>query len=191
MIDTEDRAAVDQVAYWAGKRVLRGIRLVLQTLETNPEIWEKAAQSGLNILVFEQPAIAPRADSLAAFARGHPDTRLVLSHLGMPDCGKAPDFRADERILALADNGNMFVQISGMHMFGRAPYAGLVPLITRLVECFGPERLLYGSNYPVMETEAVYGEELSLLRAGRLGVPREAANQVSAGTAKSLWFDRP
>lgn len=40
-----------------------------------------------------------------------------------------------------------------------------------------------------MKADVVYGEELDLLRAGKLGIPHEATDQVLTKTAKSLWFN--
>ena len=188
MIDVEDPAASDQLDQWTRRNVFRGARFVAGTLATHPDLWNQAAALGLNLVVFDQPTLAPHVDRLTRFAGEHPDTSLVLSHLGIPDCDEAPHFRSQERILSLARHANVFVQISGMHMFGDPPYTPLVPLIEQLVEAFGANRLLYGSNYPVMKDETVYGQELELLRTGRLGVPVAYVEDVLANTARHLWF---
>jgi L-fuconolactonase len=135
--------------------------------------------------------MAPYTNLLASFAAENPRTRLVLSHFGMPDPRQALDDRSYQGILALAEWKNVFVQISGMHMFAAPPYRELIPLGERLVETFGVRRLVYGTNYPVMKEEAVYGDELHLVRTGGLGIPEAAACDVLGKTAMELWFDKP
>jgi L-fuconolactonase len=62
------------------------------------------------------------------------------------------------------------------------PYAG------RLIEAFGPDRLMFGSDWPVCTLAATYGEVLDLavaLLAGRLG-PAEL-DAVLAGNAVRIY----
>jgi len=186
MVDTDKPGAEDALAGWVGGGAFRGVRLFARTLETSPGVWTRAAELGLNIVVFDDPTFSPYVESLAGFAKRFGETRLILSHLGMPR--DAADFPSHQRILSLAEQPNVYVQISGMHMFSRSPYAELVPLVERLRQAFGAERLFYGSNFPVMGDERVYGQELELLRAGKLGIPPDEVEHVLGGTAMGLWF---
>ena len=186
MVDTNQPGAKDTLAEEASRGAFRGVRLFAHTLETAPGVWKRAAELELNIVVFEEPTFSPYTHSLANFARRFPETPLILSHLGMP--GDAPDFPGHQHVLSLARWPNVYVQISGMHMFSRSPYTDLVPLVEQLRGAFGPERLFYGSNFPVMGEETVYGKELELLRTGELGIPPEEVERVLGGTAMGLWF---
>lgn len=190
VIDTDAPAACGTLAREADKDVFRGIRLLAHTLGTRADLWEAAAQRGLNIIAYDEPTLAPHADLLAEFLHRHRETRMVLSHLGVLDRSIAPRFPDYDRILSLAEHPNAFLQISGMHMFAEYPYVELVPLIERALEAFGPQRLLYGSNYPLIEEDALVGRELALLLEGRMGVPLDAVEQVVRLTAHDLWFDR-
>lgn len=188
LVDTDDPAADRVLTTWAEKGTFRGLRILAHTITSCPKVWESAAELGLNIVVFDTPTLAPYADLLADFASDHPMTRLVISHLGMPDIAEAPQFGSAERILSLADHPNIYLQLSGMHMFTASPYSDLVPLIGRLAAAFGPERLFYGSNFPVMGEEAVYVSEIDQLRTGKLGVHQAVVDQVLGTTALELWF---
>ena len=189
LVDTADQDAAGHIQQWVERYRFRGIRLLAHTLATHRHIWEAAVRHGLNIVVYEETGITPYADELARFAEAHAEARLVISHLGVLRGVNADDLPAHDPIGALAHRPNVYVQVSGMHAFADPPYHCLVPLIERLVDSIGPARLLYGSNFPAMPDESVYGLELDLLRAGRLGVPAEALEQVTCQTAKGLWFD--
>jgi L-fuconolactonase len=190
LIDLQNEAVAEHLNYWTNRGVFRGIRLIARTLATHPTVWQRAAALGLNIIVYDEPTIAPYANLLASFAAENPETRLVLSHFGMPDLREAPYYRSYRPILSLGEWKNVFVQISGMHMFANPPYREFVPLGEQLVETFGVRRLVYGSNYPVMREEALYGDELNLVLMGRLGIPENATCDVLGKTAIELWFDR-
>ena len=62
-------------------------------------------------------------------------------------------------------------------------------LVRRALSSFGPGRLLYGSNYPVVGEDSVYGQELDLLLEGQFGIPSDTAEDVVGRTARKLWFD--
>ena len=190
VIDTEAGDAPEALARWAGNGVFRGIRLLANTLDTHGDLWEKAVGYGLNVIAYDQPTLGPHVDALARFFVAHPEARLILSHFGVLDRAESPAFPTFDCTLALAALPNAYMQISGMHMFGEYPYGELVPLVQRALDAFGAQRLLYGSNYPLMRDDSGHGRELALLLAGEFGVPNEAVDQVAYGTARALWFHR-
>ena len=190
VIDTEAEDASEELARWAERKVFRGIRMLAHTLETHGELWEEAVGYGLNVIAYEQPTLGAHVEGLSRFFGEHPEGRLIVSHLGVLDRGESPAFPTFDRTLALAELPNAYMQVSGMHMFGEHPYREQAVLVRRALEAFGAERLLYGSNYPLMGDDAGHQRELGLLLAGELGVPNEAIEQVVYGTARELWFDR-
>lgn len=189
-LDVETPNVLQQLDELGQRGHFRGIRLLAPTLETHLEIWQRAAQLNLHIVIYDEPTLAHRAQQLAQFANEHPHTQLILSHLGMLDLAETPGYSNHKEICDLGNLSNVLVQLSGFHMFAKPPYEQLVPVVKSLVEAFGPQRLYYGSNYPVMKDEVVYGQEIALLQTGRLGVPIDDIEWVMAKTADQLWFDR-
>jgi len=189
LIDTDAPDARQTLSRWTEKNVFQGIRLLARTLATRADIWDRASQAGLNIVVYEEPTVAGHVDQLARFLEAHAQTRVVLAHFGRLDPDEGPAFPSFDRVLTLAAFANAFLQISGMDAFARYPYKELVPVVERGLEAFGPQRVLYGTNYPACRSEAAYGADLALVLAGRLGVPADCLDQVVCGTAMELWFD--
>ena len=190
LVDAEDPEAERQLQSWHEGGTFRGIRLVADTLQTRPSLWQRAAELGLNLVVFADPTIAVHSDHLGRFAVEHPKTSMIISHLGMLLSGEAPHYRSQSKILELAEHPNIYVQLSGFHMFERSPYERLLRAIEQLFAAFGARRLFYGSNFPVMGQDSLYGEEIELLLHGRLGVPSTAVPQILSDTARALWFGR-
>ena len=72
-------------------------------------------------------------------------------------------------ILASSAIPNIHVKLSGFHYVSRIaweyPYADCAPIVRALYEHFGPERLHWGSDYPVLRRAATYGQTLEAVRA--------------------------
>jgi len=174
LVDVDSPKAADDISGWTKTGMFRGIRFASATVLTHRRLWDWAAQLGLNVVAsapFQPEVVA----GINAFASDHPKTMMQLTHLG------APGFEA---------RPNVHVQISGMHSAGKPPYADQVGQIRRLYDTLGPSRLLYGSNFPVMQEEAVYAAEIDLLRSGKLGIPARDMDAVMNGNAVRLWFEK-
>jgi len=174
LVDLANPKAADEVRRWKETGALRGIRFPSESLLTHGPLWQWAAQLGLHLVV-SAPFPKSVADALSTFASHNPRTEIQLTHLGTP---------------ALAERRNVHVQISGMHKLGKPPYTELVPRIQELYRRYGAERLLYSSNFPVMETEEIYSAEIELLRSGRLGIPEKDMALVMNANGERLWFTR-
>ena len=66
----------------------------------------------------------------------------------------------------------------------------LYPLIADSFTHFGPKRMLWGSNYPVVGTKDDYEADLHLLLDGKLPIPPDAIPKIAGENAQRLWFNR-
>jgi L-fuconolactonase len=155
-----------------GGRFLKGIRHQVQG-EPDPEWLLRAdvrrgltavAEAGLVydllVLPYQLPASVKAAASL-------PQLTVVLDHLGKPPIasGAMEPWAADIR--ALAAHPNTVCKLSGM--VTEADPAGwtvddLRPYADVVVEAFGPDRLMFGSDWPVCGLAATYGQVLDTAR---------------------------
>ena len=108
---------------------------------------------------------------IEVIARRVPKLRIILDHFGnirlsdkAPDAGWAEDFRA------VSKHPNVYCKVSAL--YGRvekqpAP-KDLVfyrPILDLAFDCFGEDRLIYGSDWPVSEATGNYASVLALTRA--------------------------
>jgi L-fuconolactonase len=114
---------------------------------------------------------------------------LILAHLGFPNPREDPQLAAHSRIFELAEYPGVYFQVSGMHMFCEYPYNAVWPAIERALETFGPDRMIWGSNYPVLGQDDAYLAEVTRMQ-DTLGGPigRADLEAITAGTALKLWF---
>jgi len=177
----------DALARLAGAG-FKGLRLTADTLTGAPGVWRAAADAGLILVVYAPQGVAGALGPMREFLEDRPHCSLVLTHLGNPAIGAAPEFTNDKQVMALARYPGVRYQISGMAMFCPYPHAELHPLVRAAFDRFGAARLLWGSNYPVVGGEPDYRRDLGLVLDGKLPVPADVIPAVAGGNALKLWF---
>jgi L-fuconolactonase len=120
---------------------------------------EGVREVGRRGLAFDLCATHDQLSELVQLVRQCPDTRFVLDHCGKPAIrdGKAERWRRD--IAALAAHDHVSCKLSGL--LTEADPEGwtdedLVPYADWVTRCFGPERLMYGSDWPVLTLAGSY-----------------------------------
>ncbi len=122
----------------------------------------------------------------AELAAACPDVTFILQHAGMLEDLAAEGvaaWRAGMRLLAA--HGNVVSKLSGLGTFLRANEGEHIGFVVReTLELFGPERCLFGSNFPIEKLWTSYGE---LIHAHRAAVPETARRAVFGETARRVY----
>jgi L-fuconolactonase len=112
--------------------------------------------------------VTPRELAAAGrVAAAHPDLRFVLDHLGKPPVAAGGSALWRRGFAALAALGNVWCKLSGLVTeadWARWTDADLAPYWAEAVARFGPDRLLFGSDWPVCTLAARYGQVLAAVR---------------------------
>jgi L-fuconolactonase len=166
---------------------LVGLRPMLQDLPDPDWILQErlapaleAVQAvGLTFDALIKPVHVPRIIALAA---RHPALRIVVDHGAKPAiaAGQWDDWAAAMR--DLSGLPQVFCKLSGLWTEAAtgAPAAVVQPYMRHLLDCFGPQRLLWGSDWPVLE---LAGDYPSWHAAARSVVPPAERAQVFGATA--------
>lgn len=128
-------------------------------------------------LSFDAWLYHPQIGELTDLARAFPETKIILDHYGGPlgigpYAGRRDEVFSEwqEAIALLADCDNVFAKLGGLHMpingFGwhkqtvpptsEEIAAATSPYVLHTIECFGPERCLFESNFPVDRASCSY-----------------------------------
>ena len=110
-------------------------------------------------LPFDLCATHDQLGDVAELVRQCPGTRFVLDHCGKPAIrtGRLDPWRGD--VARLASHDNVWCKLSGLLTEAdpeRRSDDALLPYATCVVECFGRERVMYGSDWPVLTVAASY-----------------------------------
>ncbi|MEX0744396.1 MAG: amidohydrolase family protein [Phycisphaeraceae bacterium] len=186
LVDHQAPDAAGTLAVLAGSGRFRGVRLTTQVLDEAPALFELAADLGLVIVLYAPKGMAGAVEPLERFLDRRPAARIVITHLGNP-AGIGGD--KHRGLFRLAAHGGTFLQISGMGMFCPYPHEPLYELVAEAFDHFGPNRLCWGSNYPVVGGQNEYRSDLDLLLSGRLPLPAAAIPAIAGANARQLWFE--
>lgn len=114
----------------------------------------------------------------AELASRHPELTVVVNHLGNPGNLRTDDLTGWERELRLAARQpGVMLKISGLltQQHG-VPDQQVVDLVERVVDVFGPQRCVVGSDWPICLPRGTRADSLSLAERGlgRLSEPERA-----------------
>jgi len=122
--------------------------------------------------------------------RRFPELRFVLDHIAKPSIAAGRDDPWMLGMPALAAEPNVSVKLSGM--VTEANWASwtpddLRPFVGRVVDWFTPQRLLFGSDWPVCLLAGSYQSVLTGLTAALPAMSPSELEQVFGGNAKRTY----
>src|SRR5690606_30458783 len=118
-------------------------------------------------LVFDALVLPRHLPRLATLRDRHPDLRIVVDHAAKPRIGDGAFDGWAAGIATIAADGRSCCKLSGL-LTEAAPGAGaaeLRPYVDHLLACFGPGRLFFGSDWPVLTLAASYGDWMAVVDA--------------------------
>lgn len=194
-VPLDDRAAAfAALDALAGETALRGIRHLVHGdprddfLEL-PEVRASLAELARRGLVFDVPDAWPRhLGATRRLARDLPELTVVIDHLGKPPVGR-DDFAAWRREFeAVAALPNTVAKFSGLHLPGVAFGAETVqPLCEIALEAFGPNRVMYGGDWPMSVPHGGYQPTWAVMRGCLDALASDERDAVLGGTAERVY----
>lgn len=155
----------------AGGGKLKGFRAMIQDIADAEWVTRPAVEAAFEALaardlVFDALVRPRHLRPLRERLLRHPKLRAVLDHAGKPDIAHAkldPWARDLER---LARDTSVYCKLSGLltEAGARRGTDEIAPYVAHIFSCFGPERILWGSDWPVLTSAASYADWLGLAR---------------------------
>jgi len=166
-VDPLDPAAPDQLSRLTTQG-FRGVRLSPAGNATGdwfrgplmPPLWKRCQELKVPMTVL---APITRMPEVAALLEKLPDLTVVIDH--MADC--PIDQPAElEKLIALQRYPKVFVKISHTWSISKQPYPWLdaQEYVKRLHAAFGPERLMWATDWPIVENVSTYERALRVVR---------------------------
>ncbi len=152
------------------------------------EMWKTGAKTGQAMCLLINPSDLPATDAMCA---KHAETPVVIDHFAR--IGADGEIReADVKALCkLARHKLAHVKISAYYALGKKkpPHDELVPMIRRLLESFGPKRLMWASDSPYqIQGVNTYKDSISLVRDRMDFLTKQDREWLLAKTAESVYF---
>jgi len=167
--------------------LLRGFRHQVQD-EHDPAAWlqQSRVANGISQLqqrdyVWEMLVTWRHLSDATRFAGQHDRHWLVLDHLGKPNIARGAETWG-EQVAALAAMPHVVCKLSGLVTevaHGQWHSAQLRPFIDEALARFGPQRLMFGSDWPVCLLSAEYHAVMQLIE--------DAIAELSADEQAAIW----
>ncbi|HEY1518886.1 MAG TPA: amidohydrolase family protein [Solirubrobacteraceae bacterium] len=141
-------------------------------------------------LVFEIPAVFPRhLVHVPRLAEEHPGLKIVIDHLGKPPIASGALEPWWTQLATAATHPNVYAKLSGLNTVAAEEWSAedLRPFVDAAADAFGPDRLMFGSDWPVClmagDYERVWAETVRALD----GASMAARDAVLGGTAAAVY----
>jgi predicted TIM-barrel fold metal-dependent hydrolase len=132
-------------------------------------------------------------DALPALSKAcqkYPDTTVVIDHLcRIGASGTIHD--ADVQALCdMAKHKHTYVKVSAFYALGKKkpPYLDLAPLIKRVYDAFGPQRLMWATDCPFQSAQDGYKTSIDLVRHGLDFLSDADREWLLRKTAEKVYF---
>ncbi|MGH3703587.1 MAG: amidohydrolase family protein [Agromyces sp.] len=194
-VPLDDRAAASAALdVLAGETALRGIRHLVHGDPRDdfldlPDVRASLAELARRGLAFDVPDAWPRhLGAVRRLAGDLPELTIVVDHLGKPPLGR-DDFGAWRREFdAIAALPNTVTKFSGLHLAGVAFGAATVqPLWEIALEAFGPDRVMYGGDWPMSVPHGGYQPTWAVMGGCLDALAPDERDAVLGGTAERVY----
>ncbi len=189
-VDPLDPAAPDDLSRLT-EQGFRGVRLSPAGNETGdwirgplmPALWRRCED-----LHVPMTLLAPitRMGDIQPLIEAHPGLTVVIDH--MADC---PVDHPEElnSLLALARYPKVFVKISHTWSLSKQTYPWLdaQELAKRLYAKFGPQRLMWGTDWPIAKDRATYRQRLTVVRDAMKFLSSDDKRWILSKTVAEVW----
>ncbi|WP_286787004.1 MULTISPECIES: amidohydrolase [unclassified Pseudomonas] len=195
-VDLQAPNLLESLDRWQGQPRLRGFRHQIQD-EADPDAFlaDTAFNKGVAIIqargyLYEILIKSPSLKAAYAFARRHDRQPLVLDHLGKPDIAHGNLQTWAEQLAPLAALPHVYCKLSGLITEAgwttwRPDY--LVAYMSQALELFGPERVLFGSDWPVCRLAGEYDHVHALAQLAIAPLSSAEQSAIMGGNAIRLY----
>ena len=193
-VDLAAADAIPTLTRLARNPLLKAVRPMLQDLPD--AAWILRAEVGRTLAAL--PRVGLRFDALVRPAQlpalltmldRHPDLAVVVDHGGKPDIAGGGWEPWARLMRAVADNPRVRCKLSGL--VTEAGHGWTIDVLRRyvdyLVEIFGPQRLMWGSDWPVVNLTATYQSWYAATVALTAQWSSEDKAALMGGTARRFY----
>ena len=138
-----------------------------------------------DLLIFEK-----HLPQTIRFVDRHPDQIFILDHIAKPRIREQMLAPWKENIKELARRSNVYCKLSGM--VTEAEWSSwtedsLLPYFDTVLEAFGPKRLMFGSDWPVLLLASSYKRWLQTIRRAIAGLSLSEQEWIWSKTAMEAY----
>jgi L-fuconolactonase len=192
---TEGAGAKRHLDHFAGNHRLRGVRHVIHDEPDPRYILRDDFNAGVSalqgtglrydILIFER-----HLPAAIEFVDRHPHQIFILDHVAKPRIKERILSPWDRNMREMAKRQNVYCKLSGMVTEADLEHwtpRDLEPYIDVVLEAFGPRRIMYGSDWPVLLRASDYARWFGTVSNAISKLSKEEQDRIMGGTAAEAY----
>jgi len=151
------------------------------------KMWKTGTEENLAMCCLINPQDLP---ALSRMSEEFPETPVVIDH--MCRIGESGAIKDEDIALlcSLAKHKNTTVKISAFYALGKKkpPYLDLVPMIRKLYDSYGPERLMWATDCPFQVVDQTYQDSVDLITKHLDFLSDDDKDAIMRRTAERVYF---
>jgi len=184
-VDLQNKNLEDKLLYWSEYPVIKGFRHIVQA-ESDGFLRKEAFVNGIKLLksfdfTYDILIYPNQLKEAIQFVNKYPNQKFILDHCAKP-CIR--DQKINEwkiEIKEIAKNENVYCKVSGLvteAKWNEWKTEDLYPYLDVVFESFGTDRILFGSDWPVILLSSTYNKWKNLLEKYMLQFSDEEKQKV-------------
>ncbi|MGA1197213.1 MAG: amidohydrolase family protein, partial [Candidatus Latescibacterota bacterium] len=193
LVDPMAPDAADQLEHLATEQGFGGIRIHLSrygdpanlAAPNQNALWERARDLNLAFNLFGKGEDHAPIEPIIA---RYPEVKVVVDHIGGTVVNEPAPNPILTNLLNWAKYPNVYVKISNIHTRSKEPYPfkDTHAIIKQVYDTYGPQRLMWGTDFPHILKTTGYQESLNLIR-NELSFTPEDLEWLLCKTILKVW----
>ena len=193
-VDMQASNAPEEIARLANNRYFKGIRPMIQDIDDDNWMLNESLQPAFTALesrglCFDALIKPQHLRALVILAKRYPRLKIVIDHAAKPNIAEGQFSQWAERITAFESQMNVYCKLSGVvtEAGDRTSFSDLLPYMQHIFDTFGPSRLMWGSDWPVLNLATDYSGWVTTCESflSRLSLPIQ--QQIWSETATNFY----
>jgi L-fuconolactonase len=187
-VDPESPSAADDLAMWVTEHGFRGVRSPWvgndgSWFELQEPLWKRADELGVPLCILTSIDHLPDVER---WARRFESVPVCIDHMAWPPPDEPEKL---EYLLSLADLPRVYVKISGTWGASKEdyPYGDMHHAVERVYDRFGPERLMWCTDWPMSNPKCGYTGALELVQKHFTFLNADDREWILGKTVLELW----
>ena len=171
-VDLQDKRVEERLEYYSGFKKMKGFRHVLQGESKRDLMLAPAFQDGIFLLskygfTYDILVYPDQLRFVHELVSSNPDQKFVIDHMAKPYIKFRNIKQWKEDMETIATYDNVYCKVSGLVTeadWTNWKKADILPYIDVVVESYGLDRIMFGSDWPVCLVAASYEEVADLVK---------------------------
>lgn len=162
----------ERLDFYSSMKIIKGFRHIVQVETDKSFLLGEFFTRGISMLrsynfTYDILVYANQLDQVEQFVQRFPDQPFIIDHLAKPDIKSRSIDDWTKRMSNIAKHKNVYCKLSGMVTeadWKKWTYQDLEPYMQAVLNAFGAERLVYGSDWPVCLVAAAYERQFEVVK---------------------------